>query len=88
VTIVCPDFVVSEIHRRALGPDGRPLGASPMRESKIMTAATCAAAILRAARRRQRLVLLSARGKVGRFVRLVAPGLIDRIAIRAVARGR
>jgi NAD(P)-dependent dehydrogenase (short-subunit alcohol dehydrogenase family) len=87
VTIVCPDFVVSEIHRRALGPDGRPLGASPMREEKIMTAAACAAAIVRAARRRRRLVLLSARGKAGRWVRLAAPGLIDRIAIRSVERG-
>jgi NAD(P)-dependent dehydrogenase (short-subunit alcohol dehydrogenase family) len=87
VTLVCPDFVVSEIHRRALGPDGRPLGTSPMQEAKIMTAAACAAAILRAARRRRRLVLLSARGKLGRWVRLAAPGLIDQIAIRAVARG-
>jgi short-subunit dehydrogenase len=87
VTLVCPDFVVSEIHRRALGPDGKPLGASPMQEAKIMTTAACAAAILRAARHRRRLVLLSARGRVGRYVRLVAPGLIDRIAIRAVARG-
>lgn len=87
VTIVCPDFVVSEIHRRALGPDGRPVGSSPIQESKVMTAAACAAAILRAARRRRRLVLLSARGKVGRYVRLVAPRLIDRLAIRAVTRG-
>jgi NAD(P)-dependent dehydrogenase (short-subunit alcohol dehydrogenase family) len=87
VTIVCPDFVVSEIHRRALGPDGRPLGASPMQEAKIMTAERCATEILRAARGRKRLVLLSARGRAGRYVRLVAPGLIDRIAIRAVARG-
>lgn len=87
VTIVCPDFVVSEIHRRAFGPDGRPVGSSPIQESKVMTAAACAAAILRAARRRQRLVLLSARGKLGRYVRVVAPGLIDRLAVRAVARG-
>jgi len=88
VTLVCPDFVVSEIHRRALGPDGSPIGSSPLQESEIMTAADCAAAILRAARRRRRLALLSARGRVGRWVRLLAPGLIDRIAIRAVARGR
>ena len=87
VTLVCPDFVVSEIHRRAWGPDGRPLGESPMDESKLMTAAQCARAILRAARRRRRLVLLSWRGKLGRWVRLVAPGLIDRIARRAVERG-
>jgi NAD(P)-dependent dehydrogenase (short-subunit alcohol dehydrogenase family) len=87
VTLVCPDFVVSEIHRRAWGPDGRPLGTSSMQEAKIMSAAACAAAVLRAARGRRRMVLLSARGRVGRYVRMVAPGLIDRIAIRAVARG-
>jgi NAD(P)-dependent dehydrogenase (short-subunit alcohol dehydrogenase family) len=37
VTIVAPDFVVSEIHRRAAGPDGRPLGETPMDESRIMS---------------------------------------------------
>jgi hypothetical protein len=31
---------------------------------------------------------MSLRGRVGRFVRLLAPGLIDRIARRAVDRGR
>ncbi len=87
VTLVCPDFVVSEIHRRAYGPDGQPLGETPMAEAKIMTTGACAGAILRAARARKRLVLLSWRGKVGRYVRLLAPGLIDRIAARAVARG-
>ncbi|GMU65400.1 MAG: hypothetical protein AMXMBFR36_16740 [Acidobacteriota bacterium] len=87
VTLVCPDFVLSEIHRRALGPDGQPLGASPMQESKIMTAERCAELALAAAAKRKRMVLLSARGKVGRWVRMFAPGLIDRIAARAVARG-
>ncbi|KAB2951117.1 MAG: SDR family oxidoreductase, partial [Thermoanaerobaculia bacterium] len=87
VTLVCPDFVLSEIHRRALGPDGRPLGTSPMDEAHIMSASECARLALAAARRRRRLVLLSWRGRVGRWVRMVAPGLIDRIAARAVARG-
>jgi NAD(P)-dependent dehydrogenase (short-subunit alcohol dehydrogenase family) len=87
VTIVCPDFVLSEIHRRAWGPDGRPLGETPMREAKLMTSAECARAVIAAARSRRRLVLLSARGRVGRWVRLVAPGLIDWIARRSVARG-
>lgn len=87
VTLVCPDFVLSEIHRRALGPDGQPLGASPMQESKIMTAERCAELALEAAAKRKRMVLLSARGKVGRWVRMFAPGLIDRIAQGAVSRG-
>jgi short-subunit dehydrogenase len=88
VTVVAPDFVLSEIHRRSLGPDGRPLGKSPMQESRIMTAERCAQLIVGAMERRQRLAILSRRGRWGRFVRLVAPGLIDRVAARAIVRGR
>lgn len=88
VTVVAPDFVLSEIHRRSLGPDGRPQGVSPMQESRIMTAERCAAEIVSAMERRQRLRILSLRGRLGRFVRLLAPALIDRVARRAVERGR
>jgi short-subunit dehydrogenase len=88
VTVVAPDFVVSEIHRRSLGPDGQPLGETPMQESKIMTTEACARMILDAMTGRRRLVLGSLRGKVGRWARLVSPALIDRIAERAVRRGR
>lgn len=87
VTLVCPDFVVSEIHRRAIGPDGRPLGESPMNEGRIMTAERCAELVLDAAAKRKRQVLLSFRGKAGQYVRPLVPGLIDRIAARSVARG-
>ena len=86
--MLAPDFVVSEIHRRALGPDGRPVGRSPMQESQIMTAEACAARIARAIEGRERLVVMSPRGRLGRFVRLFAPGLIDRVAERAVREGR
>src|SRR5882672_4084294 len=34
VSVVAPDFVVTEIHKRAIGPDGQPLGASPMMQTK------------------------------------------------------
>ncbi len=87
VTIVAPDFVVSEIHRRSIGKDGRPLGASPMQEGRIMSAEECARLTVRAMRQRRRLAILSLRGRLGRLVRIFAPGLIDRIALRAVARG-
>ncbi len=88
VTIVCPDFVVSEIHKRASGADGKALGHTPMQESKIMTAEECAALMVPAIEKRQRMLVMSLRGRVGRFVRLVAPGLIDQVALRAVNRGR
>jgi short-subunit dehydrogenase len=88
VTVVAPDFVASEIHKRAIGPDGRPLGRSPMQEARIMTTERCAQLIAGAMRRRQRLLVMSLRGRAGRFVRLLAPGLIDRVALRAVQEGR
>ncbi len=88
VTIVAPDFVVSEIHRRALGPDGKPLGQTPMQEARIMSAERCAELIVDALEKRRRLAILSARGRFGRFVRLIAPRVIDRIALKAVREGK
>lgn len=88
VTVVAPDFVVSEIHRRAAGPDGRPLGETPRQESSIMSADECARIILRAAARRERLALTSARGHLLRWLRLLAPGLVDRMAARAIRERR
>jgi short-subunit dehydrogenase len=84
VSVIAPDFVISEIHKRAIGPDGEPLGESPMVKTKIMTAEACAARIARAIGKRERLVLMSTRGKLGRWLKLLAPSVIDRIAARAI----
>lgn len=86
VTVLCPDFVVTQTHKRAMGADGQPLGQTPMQESKIMTAEQCARAMVRAIEKRQRLWLGSFRGRLGRWLKLLAPGLIDGIAARAIAR--
>ena len=87
VTMIAPDFVQSEIHVRAFGPDGKPVGDSTIAERVAMPAEECAALIVGAMERRQRLLITSLRGKLGRFVRLVTPRLIDRIAYRAIRRG-
>ena len=87
VTMLAPDFVQSEIHKRAYGPDGKLVGDSTIAERVAMPAEECAALIVGAMERRQRLLITSLRGKLGRFVRLVAPTLIDRIAARAIRRG-
>ena len=88
VTVIAPDFVVSQIHRRALGADGRPLGETPMQEARIMTAERCAELIVAAMEKRQRLLITSLRGKLGRWFKLIAPGLIDRIARKAIEQRR
>ncbi|MBX3702921.1 MAG: SDR family oxidoreductase [Steroidobacteraceae bacterium] len=88
VTVVAPDFVRSEIHRRAAGPDGKPLGTNPMQDASIMGADECAGIIADAALARRRLVITSFRGKLMRWIRLLAPGLVDRLAARAIRRRR
>jgi hypothetical protein len=53
-----------------------------------MSAEKCAALTVRAMEKRQRLLITSLRGRLGRIVRLFAPGLIDRIAMKAIRAGR
>jgi NAD(P)-dependent dehydrogenase (short-subunit alcohol dehydrogenase family) len=87
VTVVYPGFVATGVRRHAVGPDGRPVGTSPVQESRVMTADACARRIVRAADRREREVVMTARGRIGQWLRLVAPALTDRIARRAIERG-
>lgn len=84
VTIVAPDFVVSELHRAALGPDGRPRGDSPLDDTGIMTSAECARLIERAMRARRRLLITSSRARLARWARLLAPAAVDAVAARAI----
>jgi short-subunit dehydrogenase len=84
--MICPDFVVSEIHKRALGADGQPLGENPMADSKIMTAEECAALMVTAIEQRQRLLITSARGKQARWLKLLSPGSVDKLAAAAISK--
>jgi hypothetical protein len=45
---------------------------------------TCVAQLVRAIERRDRELVMTARARVGMFLKLVAPGLVDRIALRAM----
>ena len=87
VVMIAPDFVVTQIHKRALDGNGQPLGESPLQENKVMSAQECAALIVDAMTHRRRLVLGSFRGKLGRWLKLVYPKAIDTIAKRAIDSG-
>jgi short-subunit dehydrogenase len=88
VTMIYPGFVATGVRRHAFGPDGRPLGESPVREGEVMTAEACARRIVRAAAGREREVVMTMRGRVGQWLRLVAPRLTDAIARRAIEQGK
>ena len=85
VLVVSPGFVATDIRARAFGPNGQPLRESKRDESKgTMDVATCVAQITRAMEKREREVVMTAKAKVGMFLKLIAPGLVDRIALRTL----
>jgi hypothetical protein len=43
---------------------------------------------VRAIERREREVVMTARGRIAMWLKLIAPSLIDRMARRAIERGR
>jgi short-subunit dehydrogenase len=88
VTLIYPGFVTSEIRERAFGADGQPLMKSPVREAEVMTAEECARIIIKALARRKREEVMTARGKLGLWVKLIAPGMVDRMARKAIEEGK
>lgn len=86
VTIAYPGVVATDIRYRGYAANGRPAGRSGLDERGAMPVETCAKLILDGAARRQRDVVMSAKGKVGRWLKLIAPGLVDALALRALNR--
>ena len=85
VTMVYPDFVVTEFAANIIMEDGQRAGEEAARAfytDKMMTAGTCARIILRAAARRKREVITSTRGKLGQWVMLIAPGILDSLMVK------
>jgi NAD(P)-dependent dehydrogenase (short-subunit alcohol dehydrogenase family) len=88
VTVIAPYFVQSEIRKRSPGPDGRMVESSPVKEAEIMSAEECARLVVRAMEKRQRMLVMSLKGRLGRWAKLLAPGLVDRMAAEAVRKGK
>ncbi len=78
VTLVYPPWVATELRTRALDRDGRPWGGVSRHEEGAMSPETCARLILEAAAARKREALIPTRAKFGRWLALVAPGMVDR----------
>ncbi len=87
VLVVSPGFIGTDIRAKALGGDGKPLGESPRDESRgNITPDACAAAIERAMIGRKRDIIVPARDNIARWVQLVAPSLLDRVAEKRTRR--
>ncbi|MBN1121207.1 MAG: SDR family oxidoreductase [Anaerolineae bacterium] len=89
VTSIYPGFVSTGIHSRIPGPDGKLLGTDhPVDYEKAMSTEKCVEITLRAMAHRKREEVMELRGKVGVFVKLIAPRLTDNVAQKAIESGR
>ena len=84
VTTAYPGVVDTQIRYRGYNAAGGELGKSNLKEDKAMPVAECAALILAGMQARRREVVMTARGRLGRWLKLIAPGLIERMAMGAV----
>ncbi len=82
VTVVCPSWVVTGFHEAQMDRDGVPKGARgrAVYSKNTMTAERCAEITLQAAWKRRREVLMGI-GPLAAWLRLLAPGLVDWIAV-------
>jgi short-subunit dehydrogenase len=87
VTIICPYWVVTGFHEAQLDMDGKPRGrrGRAIYTKNMMSAERCAEVVLRAADRRQREVLMGP-GRLIAWLKLLAPGLLDRMLVSFLKR--
>lgn len=84
VTLAYPGVVATEIRYRGFNAQGDAAGKSGLDESGAMTVQACARLIREGMDARQRDIVMSFKGKLSRWMRLLAPGLVDRLALKAL----
>jgi short-subunit dehydrogenase len=76
---VSPGFTASNIRNAALNSKGEGQGESPLDESRLMSAETCAKYILKAIEKRKRELVLTFTGKLTVFLNKFFPSLADKL---------
>ena len=85
VLVVSPGFVATDIRAHALGPDGQPRQESLRDEGQgTMSLDECTAILLDAIDHRSRDVVMTRAGRAAPWLKLLAPGLLDRLAARTM----
>jgi short-subunit dehydrogenase len=84
VTTAYPGVVATRIRYRGYNADGKELGSSSLKEDDAMPVEQCARLIVDGMNRRKREVVMTTKGKLGRFLKLLAPAMIENMALAAV----
>ncbi|MBS7806862.1 SDR family oxidoreductase [Variovorax sp. PCZ-1] len=84
VTTAYPGVVLTQIRQHGLNAKGEALGSSGLKEEGAMTVQACARLIIAGMERREREVVMTGKGKLGRWLKLLAPGSVEKMALNAV----
>ena len=84
VTVVYPGVVATEIRRHGLNGRGETAGVSGLDETGAMPVDECARQIVRAIEGRRRELVMTAKGRIGLWLKLLAPGWVDNLARNAL----
>jgi short-subunit dehydrogenase len=84
VTMVFPGVVATEIRRHGLNATGTTAGFSGLSEEGAMSTEECVRQMIGAMRARRRELVMTGRGKIGMWLKLLAPQMVDRMALAAL----
>lgn len=84
VTTAYPGVVATQIRHRGFNAAGAPAGSSGLREDRAMSVEECARLIIDGMERRDREVVMTAQGRLGRWLKLLAPGAVENMALAAL----
>jgi short-subunit dehydrogenase len=84
VTMIYPGVVATQIRHHGYGPDGKAAGKSGLEEQGAMSVEECTDQMLRAMAARKRELVMTARARIGLWLRLIAPRKVDAMALAAL----
>ena len=84
ITVVYPGVVATDIRLHGYGPDGGSAGKSGLWEEGAMPVEECARQILEAAHARKRQLVMTLQARIGLWLQLLAPKIVDGMVLKAV----
>ena len=81
-----PGVVNTELRRHGWNGRGEPAGVSGLAEEDAMPVEECARLIVDGMRHRRREVVMTAKARIGLWLKLIAPSKVDAMARAALAR--
>lgn len=84
VTVVYPGVVDTAIRLHGFNAQGQQAGVSGLREEGMMPVETCVRLMRKAVDARQRECVMTAKARFGRWMKLLAPGWVERKTMEAV----